>query len=124
MKKKSKQFMAVSKLIGVIIGFLSVAVIIYAMTIMAVLNNLDALTTLIGGVFGLGGTYVGFYLLMAKAEHIEDKKNAIKKELELIRKDGITSDEHIREDELKEELIELDSELDEIKAEEIPTTII
>lgn len=118
-KTVSKRFMAMSKLIGFIIMLISLAIIIFSMIEMHITGNLDSLPTLIGGIFGLLAAYVGFYINMAKAEHIEDKKNQIKKELELIRRDGIAPEERSRELELENELQILDLDLDNLKSKEI-----
>lgn len=117
--KSKKRFMAMSKLIGIVIMTLSIITILYSMYEMHVTQNLESLPTLIAGVFGLLAAYVGFYINMAKAEHIEDKKNQIKKELELIRRDGITKEERVRELELENELQILDLDLDNLKSQEI-----
>lgn len=118
-KTTPKKFMAMSKLIGFIIIIISLIIIVFSMLEMHVTGNLDSLSTLIAGVFGLLAAYVGFYINMAKAEHIEDKKNQIKKELELIRRDGVTEEERSRELELENELQILDLDLDNLKSEEI-----
>lgn len=117
-KEKSNRFMAMSKLIGLVVMFISVSIIVYAMYEMHKINDLSALPTLIGGIFAILASYIGFYINMAKAEHIEDKKNQIKKELELIRRDGITAEERERELELESTLSELSFKLDSINEDE------
>lgn len=117
-KEKLNRFMAMSKLIGLVVMFISVSIIVYAMYEMHKINDLSALPTLIGGIFAILASYIGFYINMAKAEHIEDKKNQIKKELELIRRDGITAEERERELELESTLSELSFKLDSINEDE------
>lgn len=117
-KEKLNRFMAMSKLIGLVVMFISVSIIVYAMYAMHKINDLSALPTLIGGIFAILASYIGFYINMAKAEHIEDKKNQIKKELELIRRDGITAEERERELELESTLSELSFKLDSINEDE------
>lgn len=117
--KKPKRFTAMSKLIGIIVILFAIIIIAYSMYEMHMNNDLSSLPTLIGGVFAILASYIGFYINMAKAEHIEDKKNQIAKELELIRQDGIiTEEERIRQEELIQKLDSMNVTLDEIKLEE------
>ena len=81
---------------------------------MGITRDMSALNTLIGGVFTVMTAYIGFYINMAKTEHIEDKKNEIKKEIRRIEKDCITPEESVRLSELKEELYAFGQKLDEI----------
>jgi HPt (histidine-containing phosphotransfer) domain-containing protein len=120
MKREDKRFMAVSKFIGVIIGGLCATIIIYSMVMMAVLKDLSSLPTLIGGVLGLGATYVGFYISMAKAEHIEDKKNDIMKEIHKLKKEAAAATPEVEEkaNELEQELDSVYNKLQEIENEE------
>lgn len=113
-KESKKMFIAVSKLVGIIIGILSTITILYSMFIMAKLKDISSLSTLIGGVLGVAATYVGFYISMAKAEHIEDKRNQVKKELHKIEKGGITKEEKVEEKELQKELTGYDKELNNV----------
>lgn len=121
-KKKRKQkpirFTAMSKLIGFIVVLLVTIVILYSMYEMHRTQDISALQYLICGVFAILTSYIGFYINMAKAEHIEDKKNQIKKELELIRRGNITPENKKREMELQQELEEMNVTLDELNTEE------
>lgn len=121
-KKKRKQkpirFTAMSKLIGFIVVLLVAIVILYSMYEMHRTQDISALQYLICGVFAILTSYIGFYINMAKAEHIEDKKNQIKKELELIRRGNITPENKKREMELQQELEEMNATLDELNTEE------
>lgn len=126
-KKYTKRSIATSKLIGLITGIAVVAVVIYAMIVIATLSgkainmgispDFTPLNTLIGGALALAAAYIGFYINMAKAEHIADKKNEIAQEIKRIEKDGITVEEQERLAKLKEELESLDSGLEEIKTD-------
>jgi formate hydrogenlyase subunit 3/multisubunit Na+/H+ antiporter MnhD subunit len=87
-KKKMPRFrfMAMSKLIGLIaIGFVFI-VTIYTMQEMHNTGNYDALPQLIISAFGFATIYAGFYLTMAKVEHVEEEKTRREKELILLQK--------------------------------------
>lgn len=116
--KKEKNFTAMSKLIGFFVIFLTCVVVLYSMYEMHRTRDLSALPNLIISVLAIVASYIGFYINMAKAEHIEDKKNQIKKELELIRRDGITQEERERELELQYQLDTMNTELDSLNNEE------
>lgn len=126
-KKRPKRSMATSKLIGLITAISVMIVIIYAMIIIATMSNkainvgispdFTPLNTLIGGMLALAAAYIGFYINMAKAEHITDKKNEIAREIKRIERNGITVEEQERLHELKEELEYLDDGLEEIKTD-------
>lgn len=118
-KKEQIRFTAMSKLIGFIVILIVIIVILFSMYEMDKTKDISALQYLICGTLAILGSYIGFYINMAKAEHIEDKKNQIKKELELIRRDGIiTEEEKIKEEELKEELENMNTNLDELNYDE------
>ena len=114
-KKEKSKFVAMSKLIGYIVITFVAIVMIYSMYEMHRIQDLNSLPNLILGACGLLTAYVGFYINMAKAEHIEDKKNQIKKELELIRLDGITIEEKERELYLQQQLEQMEIDLENLK---------
>lgn len=116
---KAKRFTAMSKLIGIVIGVLSLVTIGYSMIVMVVLQDLSSLPALLGGILGLAATYVGFYISMAKAEHIEDKKNDIKKEIINLRKTGesLSPEQQEKAEELEEILNSVYNELQEVEDE-------
>ena len=126
-RKPTKRSMATSKVIGVITAMVVISIIVYAMILIATISNkainigispdFTALNTLIGGALALAGAYIGFYINMAKAEHIADKKNDIAREIKRIERNGITVEEQERLHELKEELEGLHCDLEEIKAD-------
>jgi hypothetical protein len=127
-KKYTKRSIPTSKLIGLITAIAVIIVVVYAMIIIATLSekainmgispDFTPLNTLIGGVLALAAAYIGFYINMAKAEHIADKKNEIAKEIKRIEKNGITVEEQERLYQLKEELEGLDSGLEEIRMDD------
>lgn len=117
-KEKVIRFTAMSKQIGYIVFVVVIVTILYSMYEMHRLGNLDPLQYLIVGALALGASYIGFYINMAKAEHIEDKKNEIKKEILLIKKDGVTPKEAERLEEIQLELEEMNTSLDELNTEE------
>lgn len=126
--KPKPKFTAASKLIGVIVFIAMLGIIIYAMIIIpkvaedaikaGITPDMGALNTLIGGILGVACAYIGFYINMAKAEHIEDKKNEIKKQIHKIEQDGITQEEMEKLNVLKEELMNLNDKLDNISGDE------
>ena len=122
MKKKKKRrqdkYTAMSKLIGIFIALLVLVIVLFSMYEIHRTNDVSPLQYLIVGVFAICASYIGFYINMAKAEHIEDRKNQIRRELELIRKDGITPEEEIQIEHYKEELENLESSLEELSEEE------
>lgn len=86
MNKKNNifKFMAMSKLIGVIVFLFTAIVTIYIMYEIHISQNYDVLPQLIISVFGFASIYTGFYLNMAKIEHIEEEKTKREKELALL----------------------------------------
>jgi hypothetical protein len=122
--KKKENSIATSKLIGLMVAISVIIVIVYSMTIIVVLSDkaiemcltpdFTPLNTLIGGALALAAAYIGFYINMAKAEHIIDKKKEIAKEIKHIEKNGVTIEEQERLEELKEDLENLNNDLDEI----------
>lgn len=91
-KDNNGRFMAMSKLIGFVLAFFLVAIIIYSMVEMHINHDLSSLTQLIISMFALSGIYVGFYLNMAKVEHVEYE---ITKRQEKMKECGITDQEVI-----------------------------
>lgn len=86
-KKKFKfRFMAMSKLIGLMAIAFVFIVVVYTMEEMHNTGNYEALPQLIISAFGFASIYAGFYLTMAKMEHIEAEKTKREKELTLLKK--------------------------------------
>lgn len=117
-RKKTRKFTPMSKLIGFITIMIALSIIVFTMYEMHRIQDISSIQYLIVGGLGLLATYVGFYINMAKAEHLEDKRNELQKELELIRKDGITEDEKEREQELKTMLENLNANIQELHSKE------
>lgn len=84
--KPTKRFMAMSKLIGAFIAIAVIVIVIYSMYEMDHQNDLSSLPQLIIAVFGIAATYIGFYLTMAKWEHIETEKTNRQKDLLKLKK--------------------------------------
>lgn len=85
-QKPRFRFMAMSKLLGLIaVGFVFI-ITIYTMKEMHSTGNYEALPQLILSSFGFATIYAGFYLTMAKMEHIEEEKTKREKELALLKK--------------------------------------
>lgn len=87
------RFMAMSKLIGLIaFAFISI-ITLYTMKEMHDTGNYEALPQLIISAFGFAGIYAGFYLTMAKVEHVEEEKTKREKELLTLQKKQASEEE-------------------------------
>ena len=96
-KKLRFRFMAMSKLIGVI-GFCFVLVVtIFSMYEMHISQDYSSLPQLIISVFAFASIYAGFYLTMAKAEHLEAERTRRELELQRLRKQKDANEEEIQE---------------------------
>lgn len=91
------RFMAMSKLIGLVAFGFVFMITMYAMREMHTTGNYDALPQLIISAFSFASVYAGFYLLMAKVEHVEEEKTRREKELALLKKKEGVSEEDIQE---------------------------
>lgn len=112
MKKRPRfRFMAMSKLIGLIVFALVFMTIAFSMWEMHITSNYEALPQLIISVFGFASIYAGFYLTMAKVEHVEEEKTKREKELLALKKKA-ASQEDI--DSKKQEIENLSQELNEL----------
>ena len=96
--------MAMSKLIGIIAFIFIFMITIYVMVEMHNTGNYDSLPQLIISAFGFASIYSGFYLTMAKVEHIEEEKSKREKELISLKKNGAQDEEEIQ---FKKDEIEL-----------------
>ena len=108
------RFMAMSKLIGIIAFGFVFTITIYALKEMHDTGNYDALSQLIISAFGFASVYAGFYLTMAKVEHIEEERTKREKELTLLKKKK-ASDEDIADK--KQEIDTLDQKMNDIITE-------
>lgn len=114
--KVTLRFLAMSKLIGIFIMIAIIIIVAYSLYEMHLQHNLDSLPQLLVSVFGLGAVYIGFYLTMAKWEHVEVEKTKrqqdllkLKKELNLIDNNGS----------LEEQVSELEQQIDELSNKEV-----
>lgn len=115
MKKLPKfRFMAMSKLLGVFAIILVLIIVIYTMLEMHISGNYDALPQLILSIFGFASIYVGFYLTMAKMEHVEEEKTKREKELATLKKKD-ASEEDITEK--KQEIEALRQKMNDLLSE-------
>lgn len=89
------RFMAMSKLIGLIAFGFAFMITVYSMKEMHNTGNYDALPQLIMSAFGFASVYAGFYLTMAKVEHVEEEKTKREKELKTLQKSEDASTEEI-----------------------------
>ena len=85
-KKLRFRFMAMSKLIGIIAFCFVLIVTIYAMYEMHISQDYSSLSQLIISAFGFASVYAGFYLTMAKVEHLEEEKTKREMELQKLQK--------------------------------------
>lgn len=113
-KPKKIKFMAMSKLIGIIAFTFILIITVYTMKVMYDTNIYDALPQLIVSAFGFAGVYAGFYLTMAKMEHIEEERTRREKELALLKKQE-ASQEDI--DNKEQEIEELKQKMNEVMNE-------
>ena len=87
------RFMAMSKMIGIIAFGFVFMITVYSMKEMHNTGNYDALPQLIISAFGFASIYAGFYLTMAKAEHIEEEKTKRESELKNLQKKNASEEE-------------------------------
>ena len=120
-KAKPKKYAVMSKLIGKFIAVTIAIIVIYAMIEMHLQRDLNSLPQLIISVFGIGATYVGFYLTMAKWEHVETEKTNRQKDIIRLKKklECYNEEEQITEDieQLQSEVEQLDTKEDELEQE-------
>ena len=95
-KRLRFRFMAMSKLIGLVAFAFVFMITIYAMNEMHNTGNYDALSQLIISAFGFASVYSGFYLTMAKVEHVEEERSKREKELSVLKKSKIQDEEEIQ----------------------------
>ena len=121
--KPTPRFKAMSKLIGIFIALAIIVIVAYAMVEMHLQNDLSSLPQLLISAFGIGAVYIGFYLTMAKWEHVEWEKTSRQKDLLKLKKklELYDDQEQTMEDieKLQEEIDKLDSKACELENEEI-----
>jgi Tfp pilus assembly protein PilO len=89
------RFMAMSKLIGLIAFGFVFMITVYSMNEMHNTGNYEALPQLIMSAFAFASVYAGFYLTMAKVEHVEEEKTKREKELKTLQKDESATSEEV-----------------------------
>lgn len=123
--KPTPRFMAMSKLIGIFIAIAMLSIVIYAMIEMHLQNDLSSLPQLLISTFSIAAVYVGFYLTMAKFEHIEYEKTNRQKELLKLKKKLELYDDQSQTiedvEKIQNEIDNLDSKACEIENQEINT---
>lgn len=122
MKKRLPKFrfMAMSKLIGLIAIAFVFMVTIYTMQEMHETGNYEALPQLIISAFGFASIYAGFYLTMAKMEHVEEERTKREKELAMLQKKE-TSQEDI--DDKRQEIENLRQKMNDLLSETTQTLL-
>lgn len=118
-KLNHSRFLGMSKILGVFILLALAWITVYAMVEMHEQNNLESLPQLLISVFGIGAVYVGFYLTMAKWEHIEEEKTLREKELLKLKKSLNMMDTQEDIEKLEKEIDDLEEKCSEIEQEEI-----
>jgi len=79
------RFMAMSKLIGLVAFFFVFIITVYAMIEMHRSCDYSSMPQLIISAFTFASIYSGFYLVMAKIEHVEKEKTYREHKLEKLR---------------------------------------
>ena len=108
------RFMAMSKMIGIIAFGFVFMITVYSMKEMHNTGNNDALPQLIISAFGFASIYAGFYLTMAKAEHIEEEKTKRENELKNLQKKNASEEEISLK---RQEINDLFSKINELMSE-------
>lgn len=120
--KPTPRFMAMSKRIGVFIAIVLIIIVGYAMYEMHHQNDLSSLSQLLISTFGIGAVYVGFYLTMAKWEHIETEKTNRQKDLLKLKKqlETYNPEEQLSEDieNCNKDIEDFDSKLNELETQD------
>ena len=109
------RFMAMSKLIGVIAFSFVFGITVYSMIEMHNTGDYSNLGQLIISAYGFASVYAGFYLLMAKVEHVEEEKTKREHQLHYLKKKGNITDEELAKK--QEEIQALNQKLNDIISE-------
>ena len=81
-------------------------------------GNYDSLPQLIISAFGFASVYSGFYLTMAKVEHVEEEKSNREKELIALKNNNLENSDKSDEIELKKsEIISLIQKVNDLLSE-------
>lgn len=112
------RFMAMSKLIGLIVFAFVFMITIFSMKEMHDTGNYDSLPQLIISAFGFASVYSGFYLTMAKVEHVEEERSNREKELIALKNNNLENNDKSDEIELKKsEIISLIQKVNDLLSE-------
>ena len=112
------RFMAMSKLIGLIVFAFVFMITIFSMKEMHDTGNYDSLPQLIISAFGFASVYSGFYLTMAKVEHVEEERSNREKELIALKNNNLENSDKSDEIELKKsEIISLIQKVNDLLSE-------
>lgn len=96
-KRLRFRFMAMSKLLGLIIFGFVLIVTVYSMYEMHISQDYNSLSQLIISVFGLASVYAGFYLTMAKVEHLEAERTKRETELAKLKRQKDVDEAEVQE---------------------------
>ena len=125
-KKKTKpkrlaprRFTAMSKMIGVASFAFLLIIVVYSLIEMHRTENFEHLGQLMISSFAFSTIYTGFYLNMAKTEHIEAEKVKLQKELEMLKNKCGDIDPHDEYDDKKNELKALKEKYHDILSRDI-----
>jgi peptidoglycan hydrolase CwlO-like protein len=120
--KPTQRFMAMSKRIGIFIAIILIIIVGYAMYEMHHQNDLNSLPQLLISTFGIGAVYIGFYLTMAKWEHIEAEKTNRQKDLLKLKKqlESYNKEQQLCEDieNCNKDIEDFDSKLNELETQD------
>lgn len=120
--KPTQRFMAMSKRIGIFIAIILIIIVVYAMYEMHHQNDLNSLPQLLISTFGIGAVYIGFYLTMAKWEHIEAEKTNRQKDLLKLKKEleSYNKEQQLCEDieNCNKDIEDFDSKLNELETQD------
>lgn len=110
------KFMAMSKLIGIVCFIFVFIIVVYSLIEMHINHEFSVLGQLIISAFAFASIYSGFYLSMAKVEHVEEERSLCKKELEEMRLTSQYTEEDILQK--QSEINELRNTIDSILSHE------
>ena len=94
-QKEKSRFFAMSKLLCIVIFIVLGIILIYTMVEMHQKGDLSALPQLLISIFALASVYVGFYLTMAKIEHIEYERTKRQEQLRRLKRKNNMPEEEI-----------------------------
>lgn len=105
------RFMVTSKFIGMVAFFFVFIVTVYAMYEMHISRDYSSLSQLIISAFGFASVYAGFYLVMAKVEHVEEEKTRREAQLHTMKQKNVSTEEIEAQ---KQKILELEQQIGNI----------